>query len=260
MAVLWDVAPCSLVDIDRRFWGAYCLHHQCDETWWWRQWSPLKRRSISTRLQGPVLHLRRQPSSYSSLWELQISPNTTQLYRRLCCPLNSFTRHRRKRMSGPSQLIIAYMNAVKINHNFFSFLINNYNKSIQRISHMKVYRICACISRTFWQEFTLQNWVRLYTEHYVLFTTEPATPELYVVKLLIETASVWDCYLASYCTRANAKTFFRCIGVFWLHERSLHHRFPEVGRQWHHRQITVNAASNNQSAANAIGNIVLSHR
>jgi hypothetical protein len=28
MAVFWDVAPCSLVDIDRRFGGAYCLHHQ----------------------------------------------------------------------------------------------------------------------------------------------------------------------------------------------------------------------------------------
>jgi hypothetical protein len=28
MAVFWDVAPCSLVDIDRRFRCAYCLHHQ----------------------------------------------------------------------------------------------------------------------------------------------------------------------------------------------------------------------------------------
>jgi hypothetical protein len=25
--VLWDIAPCSLVEVDRRFWGAYCLHH-----------------------------------------------------------------------------------------------------------------------------------------------------------------------------------------------------------------------------------------
>jgi hypothetical protein len=25
-AVFWDVAPCSLVEIDRRFRGAYCLH------------------------------------------------------------------------------------------------------------------------------------------------------------------------------------------------------------------------------------------
>jgi hypothetical protein len=28
MAVFLDVAPCSLVEIDRRFRGAYCLHHQ----------------------------------------------------------------------------------------------------------------------------------------------------------------------------------------------------------------------------------------
>jgi hypothetical protein len=28
MAVFWDVAPCSLVDIDRRFIGAYCLHYR----------------------------------------------------------------------------------------------------------------------------------------------------------------------------------------------------------------------------------------
>jgi hypothetical protein len=28
MAVFWDIAPCSLVDIDRRFGGAYYLHYQ----------------------------------------------------------------------------------------------------------------------------------------------------------------------------------------------------------------------------------------
>jgi hypothetical protein len=31
MAVFWDVAPCSLVEIDRRFRGAYRLRHQGDE-------------------------------------------------------------------------------------------------------------------------------------------------------------------------------------------------------------------------------------
>jgi hypothetical protein len=44
MAVFWDVAPCSLVDIDRRFRDAYCL------PWWWRHWAPLKCRWVSTRL------------------------------------------------------------------------------------------------------------------------------------------------------------------------------------------------------------------
>jgi hypothetical protein len=28
MAVFWEVAPCSLVQIYRRFRGTYCLHHQ----------------------------------------------------------------------------------------------------------------------------------------------------------------------------------------------------------------------------------------
>jgi hypothetical protein len=27
MAVFWDVAPCSLAEIDRRFRRTYCLHH-----------------------------------------------------------------------------------------------------------------------------------------------------------------------------------------------------------------------------------------
>jgi hypothetical protein len=27
MPDVWDVAPCSLVEVDRRFIGAYCLHH-----------------------------------------------------------------------------------------------------------------------------------------------------------------------------------------------------------------------------------------
>jgi hypothetical protein len=30
MSVFWDVAPCSLVDIDRSFRGSYCLHHQVE--------------------------------------------------------------------------------------------------------------------------------------------------------------------------------------------------------------------------------------
>jgi hypothetical protein len=30
--VFWDVLPCSQVDVDGRFRGAYCLHHQGSET------------------------------------------------------------------------------------------------------------------------------------------------------------------------------------------------------------------------------------
>jgi hypothetical protein len=31
ITAFWDVAPCSLVRVDRRFGGAYCLHHEGDE-------------------------------------------------------------------------------------------------------------------------------------------------------------------------------------------------------------------------------------
>jgi hypothetical protein len=96
----------------------------------------------------------------------------------------------------------------------------------------------------------------LCTEYYVLLTTEPATPVLCIVKLPVETVSIWDLS----CTRAKSLTYNWCIGIFWLHETSGHHQFPEVGRPWHHWQITVNAASDNQSAANAIANILISHR
>jgi hypothetical protein len=30
MAVIWIVAPCSLVEVYRRFGGAFCLHYQGD--------------------------------------------------------------------------------------------------------------------------------------------------------------------------------------------------------------------------------------
>jgi hypothetical protein len=30
MTALWDIAPYSLVEVDRRFRGAYCLHNEGD--------------------------------------------------------------------------------------------------------------------------------------------------------------------------------------------------------------------------------------
>lgn len=33
--LFWDLAPCNIVDIDRRFEEAVCLHHDGDE--WWKQ-------------------------------------------------------------------------------------------------------------------------------------------------------------------------------------------------------------------------------
>jgi hypothetical protein len=30
---VWGIAPCSLIEVDRHFRGAYCLNHQGDERW-----------------------------------------------------------------------------------------------------------------------------------------------------------------------------------------------------------------------------------
>jgi hypothetical protein len=46
--VFCDVAPCTNVEVDRRFRYAYC--------WWWRQYALLKRRSTSTWLHGATSH------------------------------------------------------------------------------------------------------------------------------------------------------------------------------------------------------------
>jgi hypothetical protein len=42
--IFWDVAPCSHVEVDWRFRGAYCLHHQGSTHLW--------NRSTSTWLHG----------------------------------------------------------------------------------------------------------------------------------------------------------------------------------------------------------------
>jgi hypothetical protein len=80
------------------------------------------------------------------------------------------------------------------------------------------YRICACISRTFLTRICPQKLgCGLYTEYYFLFTTEPATPVLYVAKLLVETASVWDlsCKLLHTRECTNLLPVYRHILITW---------------------------------------------
>jgi hypothetical protein len=72
-------------------------------------------------------------------------------------------------------------------------------------------------------------------------------------------ANCYDCYLASYCTHVKALKYYRYISIFWLHDSSQHHTFPEVGELQYRWQITTNAASNNQSAMHAVPNILLPH-
>jgi hypothetical protein len=64
MTVFWDVVPCCLVEVYRRFRRACCLHQQGDDSspWWWRQQTPLKLRQTSTTPHGATsrrhLHTR----------------------------------------------------------------------------------------------------------------------------------------------------------------------------------------------------------
>jgi hypothetical protein len=74
--VFFDVAPCSHVEVDRRFRGAYCLHHQGDDgpddggsTHLWNV-GPLQRNYTA-------LHSRRLYTSYPPLWEPEISHDLT---------------------------------------------------------------------------------------------------------------------------------------------------------------------------------------
>jgi hypothetical protein len=60
MTGFWDIAPCSLVEVDRRFRGVYCLHHLVGLLQ--RDYTVLYTRRLS-------LHTRRRdnPKSYKVL-------------------------------------------------------------------------------------------------------------------------------------------------------------------------------------------------
>jgi hypothetical protein len=65
MVVCWDVAPCSLVGIDRRFRGDYRPDDRGSKLLW---------NDGQCLLDYTAKHYRRQASLYSSPWEPEISP------------------------------------------------------------------------------------------------------------------------------------------------------------------------------------------
>jgi hypothetical protein len=86
MAVFWDVATCGLVDSDRRFRGAYCLHHQGDKleygSWCFSLWRRVVLRLLpeesTARDSAPQLCKRNSnqahfPSFYSRFHHQQSS-------------------------------------------------------------------------------------------------------------------------------------------------------------------------------------------
>jgi hypothetical protein len=74
MIAFWDIAPCSLVEADRPYWG----EHYLASSGKWRQYAPLKRRYTS-RLHG--VFPWRLSSSYSPPWE----PKIWHVYRMSAC-------------------------------------------------------------------------------------------------------------------------------------------------------------------------------
>jgi hypothetical protein len=64
MTVFWDVAPCSLIEIYRRYSGAYCLHHnRSDDEGSMYLWN------VGKFLPDYMAqHPRRQPSLYLCLY------------------------------------------------------------------------------------------------------------------------------------------------------------------------------------------------
>jgi hypothetical protein len=51
MIAFWNIAPCSPVEVDRRFRGAYCLHHQDNDTLLQRNYTALYSRRLPSSFQ-----------------------------------------------------------------------------------------------------------------------------------------------------------------------------------------------------------------
>jgi hypothetical protein len=74
--LLDDIAPFSLVEVYKRFVGAYCLHHQDGES---RQYAPLKRQSTLARPHGAMSSQKAvifmpppwEPETFQTVWCVQ---------------------------------------------------------------------------------------------------------------------------------------------------------------------------------------------
>jgi hypothetical protein len=70
------LASWSLVDNDRFFRGAYCLHLMMEA-------ASSSDKSVNNKPECTMLQPSRRPYSYSSLWKPQISPRFTQMTNRV---------------------------------------------------------------------------------------------------------------------------------------------------------------------------------
>jgi hypothetical protein len=80
MVVFWDVAPCSLVDVDRRFRGTYYLHSSL-----WSSYSLLWKHEISQR--PKMFHAWKQ-TDWETDWQTHEWPKESTLSASLFCKLS----------------------------------------------------------------------------------------------------------------------------------------------------------------------------
>jgi hypothetical protein len=71
--VFQNVAPYSHVEVDERFRVVYCIHHQGESPWWWRQCAPLKRWSTSTWLYGTAFQKTVNIISHFFLYKVMVT-------------------------------------------------------------------------------------------------------------------------------------------------------------------------------------------
>jgi hypothetical protein len=142
MTVFWDVAPCSLLKTDRRFGGAYSLHHQGDKItvfwdvapcslveierlpWWHRQYAPLKRRSISTRLHGATFY----PSSSTHISQTRYFTSLIDIYMNLLHVKIYFTTLK----NGIYIYIYIYICILHCTESLVSLLFTKNNRNVHR--------------------------------------------------------------------------------------------------------------------------------
>jgi hypothetical protein len=73
MTAFWDIAACSLVEVGRRFRGAYYLHNLIALMMDGVAYAPLKRQSTSTRLHAAI----SQAVIFNFIWMQKYLPYYT---------------------------------------------------------------------------------------------------------------------------------------------------------------------------------------
>jgi hypothetical protein len=82
-------------------------------------------------------------------------------------------------------VLALHVSASRVHYQVNLFVLNGF---VTQLQHTVSARVLAALFLT--RIYPPKSGCGVYTEYYVLLTTEPATPVLYVIKLPVETASV----------------------------------------------------------------------